>query len=44
MNEYLAIDSGGYLCMNILCALIAAWWDASQRSWGGVQLNRSASE
>ena len=22
MNEYLAVDSGGYLCMDNLCALI----------------------
>ena len=25
MNEYLAIDSGGYVCMNSFCALIATW-------------------
>ena len=25
MNEYMTIDSGGYLCMNSLCALIADW-------------------
>jgi len=31
-NEYLAIDNGGYLCMNSLRVLIAAWLDASQRS------------
>ena len=24
MNEHLSIDSGGYLCMNSLCVLIAA--------------------
>ena len=24
MNEYLAIDSGGYLCSDILCALMVA--------------------
>ena len=23
MNAYIAIDSGGYLCMNSLCALLA---------------------
>ena len=27
MNEYLTTDSGGYLCMNTLRALIAAWLD-----------------
>ena len=32
MNEYLAIDSGGYLCTNSLCTLIAAWLNAFQRS------------
>ena len=30
MNEYLAVDSGGYLCTNSLCALIAAWLRASR--------------
>ena len=32
VSENLVIDIGGYLCMNSLCALIAAWLDASQRS------------
>ena len=32
MNEYLAIDSGGYLCMNNLRALIAAWLDSSRQA------------
>ena len=41
MNEYLAIDCGGCLCMNSLHALIAAWLNASQRSRDGVQWNRS---
>ena len=36
MNEYLAVDSGGYLCTNSICALIAAWLRASQRSRNGV--------
>ena len=31
MNEYLAIDSGGYFCTKSLCILIAAWLGASQR-------------
>ena len=39
MNEYEAIDSGGYLCMNIIHALIAAWLNASQCSYNGVRLN-----
>jgi len=29
LNEYLAIDSNGHLCTNILHALIAVWLDAS---------------
>ena len=32
MSEYLAIDGGGYLCMNSLRALLAPRLDASQRS------------
>ena len=36
LYEYLAIDSGGYLCANTLCALIAAWLNASHRSEDGV--------
>ena len=44
MNEYMAIDNGGHLCMNSLCALIAAWLDASQRGCDGDQLNRSEKE
>ena len=36
MNEYLAIDSSGHLCTNILHALIAAWLGTSQRSRDGV--------
>ena len=35
-NEYVAVDSGGYLCTNSLCALIEAWLHASQRSRNGV--------
>ena len=30
VNEYLAIDSGGYLCKNCLCALIAARQNAAK--------------
>ena len=44
MNVYLAIDSGGYLYANNLCALIAALLGASQRSRNGVPLNRFARE
>ena len=36
INEYLAIDIGGYLCMNSLCALISTWLDASQKRRDGV--------
>ena len=39
MNEYL--DSGEYF-VQIVCALNAAWLNASQRSQCGVHLNRSA--
>ena len=41
LYEYLAIDSGGYLCLH---ALSPAWLNASQRSQDGVRLNRSARE
>ena len=44
MNEYLARDGDGYLCMNSLRALIVAWLDSSQRSPVGVRLNRFAWE
>ena len=36
--EYLAIDSGGYLCINSLHALIAAWLNAFQRIRDGEYL------
>ena len=39
LYEYLAIDSGEYLCTNNLRALIAARLAAPQRSRDGVQLN-----
>ena len=44
INEYHAIDSGGYvyeLPSHINCSI---WLDASQRSWHSVWLNRSARE
>ena len=44
MDEYLAIDSGGYLCTNNVHALTTAWLDTSLRSQGHVRLNRSARE
>ena len=42
----LAVCSGGYLCTNKLCTLIAVWLDiyASQISRNCVQLNRSDSD
>ena len=40
INECLTIDTGGYLCMNNLRPLIAAWLGASQRSRDGIRLNR----
>ena len=42
MNEYLAMDIGGYLGMNSLYASIAVSLGASQRSRNGVALNRFA--
>ena len=44
MNEYLAIDSGDYLCTSSFRELIAAWLNVSQRSRDGVRLNRFAME
>ena len=43
INEYRAIDSGGYVYepLRINCSI---WLDASQRSWDGVWVNRSARE
>ena len=44
INEYLAIDSGGYVYgqpSQINCSI---WLDASQSSWDGVWLNRSVME
>ena len=32
INEYLAIDSGGYFCLNSRRTLTAMWLDASERS------------
>ena len=32
LYEFMAVDNGGYLCMNSLRVLIAAWLDSSQRS------------
>ena len=40
INEYLATDRGGYL--NSLRTVIAAWLNASQISWDGVGMNKSA--
>ena len=41
INDHLTIDSDAYV---YVCAFIVAygWLDASQRSWDGVWLNRSA--
>ena len=36
MNEYLATDSGGYLCTSSLWALITAWLGASQKGQDSV--------
>ena len=42
MYNYLAIGNGGYLHMNIIQALLAAWLNALQGNQDGVQLNKSA--
>ena len=42
INEYVVIDSGGYLFTISLPALVSVWPDVSQRSWNGVWSNRSA--
>jgi len=44
MNECVAKDIGGYLCMDNLHALIAAWLNASQTSQDDVSLNISAKQ
>ena len=40
INEYLAIDSGGYVYKQPSCIICSICLDASQRSWDGVWLNR----
>ena len=42
MKQYLVIDSGGYVCSNTLCPVIAVWQGASQTSRNYVRLNWSA--
>ena len=44
MNEHLAIDTGECLCTDNICTLIAAWLNASERSWVGIPLNSSPME
>ena len=44
VDEYLAIDSGGYLHRYSLRALITEWLYASQIHRDGVRLNKSAGE
>ena len=44
INEYLAIDSGGYVYEQPSRINCSIWLDASQSSWDGVWLNRSARE
>jgi len=33
MNEYLATENGGCLCMTIHIALTAQWWDTYKPRW-----------
>ena len=44
INEYLAIDSGGYVYEQSSRINCSIWLDASQRSQGGVWVNRSVRE
>ena len=44
INEYLAIDSGGYVYEQPSCINCSIWPDASQRSWDGVWVNRCVRE
>ena len=44
INEYLAIDNGGYVYEQPSRINCSIWLDASPRSWDGVWLNRSARE
>ena len=44
INEYLAIVIGGYVYEQPSRINWSIWLDASQRSWYGVWVNRSASE
>ena len=44
INEYMAIDSGGYVDEQPSRITCGIWLDASQRSWDGVWLNRSVRE
>ena len=41
LNEYLAIDSGGYVYKQPSRINCSIWFDASQRSRDGVSVNRS---
>ena len=38
MNEYLATESGGYLCMNSNFAFVATWLNSSKKSQDGIHL------
>ena len=44
VNEYLAIDSRGYLYEQPTCINCSIWLDAFQKSWDGVWENRSVRE
>ena len=44
INEYLAVDSGGYVCEQPSRIKCSIWLDASQRSRDGVWVNRSVRE
>ena len=39
MNEYLAIESGGYLCMNSHSPLVVARLNSSKKSQVGIHLD-----
>ena len=44
INEYLAIDSSGYVYEQPSCIYCSIWLDASQRRRDGVWVNRAVRE
>jgi len=44
MNEYLAVDISGSVCMSIVRSLIASWLNGFRRSRDGVRFDSSTGE